>query len=258
MRKPFYRYGRYLWRNRLGYCTICRMPTVFLHTQSYSTLRDDLECIFCRGISRNRHLVRVVERLYADRGVRRIKDIDKIEDFSVYISAFSGAVASTIRDLECVVTSEYYDGCQSGEWRDGIQCQNIEEMSFEDQSFDLIITEDVLEHVQDYKRALSDIYRVLKRGGFFVFTVPFFFDRKTEPLWGLEQGTWKPIVLPVEYHGDSIRGHIPAFNRFGRDFFDILEDIGFQTEVAFSTFRDTRYARIYDCYTFIASKDRIS
>ncbi len=254
MKKPLYRYGRYLWRNRLGYCNICRMPSVFLHTQSYSTLRDDLECIFCRGISRNRHLVQSVERLFANRGVRCIRDLDNIEGFSAYISAFSGAVASSIRDLECVVTSEYHDGCQSGEWREGILCQNIEEMSFDSESFDLVITEDVLEHVQDYKKALTDIFRVLKKDGAFVFTVPFFFDRKTEPLWSFVEGNWQPIVHPIEYHGDSIRGLIPAFNRFGRDFFDVLEKIGFQTEVVFSTFRDTRYVRIYDCYTFVSSK----
>ena len=100
MKKPFYRYGRYLWRNRLGYCNICRLPSVFLHTQSRSTLRDDLECILCRGISRNRHLVQSIERLFANKGVRRLRDLEKIEGISIYISAFSGAVASSIRDLE--------------------------------------------------------------------------------------------------------------------------------------------------------------
>ena len=46
-------------------------------------------------------------------------------------------------------------------------------MPFEDQSFDVVISTEVLEHVPDPEKYLAEIKRVLKPGGIFFFTVPF-------------------------------------------------------------------------------------
>lgn len=40
--------------------------------------------------------------------------------------------------------------------------------------FDLIVAFDLLEHIENDKLAINEIYRVLKKGGFFIFTVPAF------------------------------------------------------------------------------------
>jgi SAM-dependent methyltransferase len=50
-----------------------------------------------------------------------------------------------------------------------------------DQSVDLVIATDVVEHVEDDKMAVSEIYRVLRPGGVVLFTVPAF-----PSLWGLQ------------------------------------------------------------------------
>lgn len=44
-----------------------------------------------------------------------------------------------------------------------------EELKFPDNSFDLVVCNNVLDHVQDSNRCLSEIHRVLKPGGYFVF-----------------------------------------------------------------------------------------
>lgn len=44
-----------------------------------------------------------------------------------------------------------------------------EELNFPDKSFDLVICNNVLDHVQDTRACLSEIHRVLKPGGSFVF-----------------------------------------------------------------------------------------
>ncbi len=51
--------------------------------------------------------------------------------------------------------------------------ENIEALSFADQSFDIILSNDVLEHVNLPERAVAEIYRILKPGGEFFMTVPF-------------------------------------------------------------------------------------
>jgi len=50
--------------------------------------------------------------------------------------------------------------------------QNLEQLTFEDESFDLIICSDVLEHVRRYRQALAELARVTEPGGAVIITVP--------------------------------------------------------------------------------------
>jgi ubiquinone/menaquinone biosynthesis C-methylase UbiE len=52
------------------------------------------------------------------------------------------------------------------------KCCDACNLSYEDNSFDTVVAFDVLEHVEDDQQAISEIFRVLKPGGFFIFTVP--------------------------------------------------------------------------------------
>ncbi|NLE43629.1 MAG: class I SAM-dependent methyltransferase [Chloroflexi bacterium] len=56
----------------------------------------------------------------------------------------------------------------------------IESLPFPDESFDVVYSRHTLEHVVDLRRALSEIQRVLKPGGRFIFCVPAD-PRDTEP-----------------------------------------------------------------------------
>ncbi|HKW94467.1 MAG TPA: class I SAM-dependent methyltransferase [Methylomirabilota bacterium] len=54
-------------------------------------------------------------------------------------------------------------------------------MPFPDATFDLVLATDVIEHVEDDRRALEEIHRVLVPGGYVLLTVPAF-----KSLWGLQ------------------------------------------------------------------------
>lgn len=56
----------------------------------------------------------------------------------------------------------------------------VEDLSFDDNSFDLVVAWHVLEHVKHDKRALSEISRVLKKGGYFLFASPLWPQKFTE------------------------------------------------------------------------------
>jgi ubiquinone/menaquinone biosynthesis C-methylase UbiE len=58
---------------------------------------------------------------------------------------------------------------------------DVTNMPFEDARFDLVLATDIIEHVDDDSRALSEIARVLKPGGTALITVPAF-----QLLWGLQ------------------------------------------------------------------------
>lgn len=71
-------------------------------------------------------------------------------------------------------SSHYFPNIKVGqkEPASGILCQNLESMTFPDNSFDIFVTQDVMEHIFDPAAAFREIARVLKPGGAHIFTVP--------------------------------------------------------------------------------------
>jgi len=55
---------------------------------------------------------------------------------------------------------------------------DVQKMPFEDNEFDVVICNHVLEHVEDDRIAMSEILRVLKKGGFALIHVPIDYSRK--------------------------------------------------------------------------------
>jgi glycosyltransferase involved in cell wall biosynthesis len=46
------------------------------------------------------------------------------------------------------------------------------DLPFEDESFDIVLCNHVLEHVPDFSKSLNELYRVLKKGGLFIAGIP--------------------------------------------------------------------------------------
>jgi len=63
--------------------------------------------------------------------------------------------------------------------KDGQRSENLEALTFPDESFDLIIPQDVFEHVLRPAKAFAEIARTLKPGGAHVYTVPYYRGKKT-------------------------------------------------------------------------------
>ena len=75
-------------------------------------------------------------------------------------------------------------------------------LPFADGSFDVVITSEVLEHIQDDVGAISEMVRVLKPGGTFAATVPSWFPEKIN---------W---MLSDEYHAPkSEGGHVRIYSK---------------------------------------------
>jgi SAM-dependent methyltransferase len=108
---------------------------------------------------------------------------------------------------ECAgyVCSQYLPHMPPGSHEDGIRSENLEELTFADRSFDLVVTQDVLEHVIHPTKAFREIERVLRSGGRHVFTVPYDATRSTSVTRALvgADGTLQ-LVLPPEYHHDAL------------------------------------------------------
>lgn len=129
--------------------------------------------------------------------------------------------------------SEYFDDVPPGDNRNGIPCQDVQDLRLQSRMFDLVTSTEVFEHVPDDAKGFSEIHRVLKPGGWLVFTVPLTRNPVTvERARRLSDGRLMHL-LPPEYHSDRFRGRrkVLAYRNYGRDIVDRLCGAGLVPEV---------------------------
>jgi SAM-dependent methyltransferase len=77
-------------------------------------------------------------------------------------------------------------------------------LSLPDESFDIAVTNEVLEHVPDIDAALTELARVLVPGGWHIGTLPFLYEsERGEVKARIERGKVVHLTEP-EYHGNPI------------------------------------------------------
>ena len=99
--------------------------------------------------------------------------------------------------------SYYYEDVPLGEYKDGARCENLERLTFDDESFDYIITTDVFEHINNPLLAFAEVGRVLKKGGAHVFTIPYNGHHKTK-FRAVEKNGKLVYLEKPQYHGNPI------------------------------------------------------
>ena len=243
----------FTFRHRTGFCHVCGHATLFLFIDKPELVRNHAICIRCGCCARNRHIARWVIGEFAERGIRSLSDFRGRQNLEVLNTAALGILAAKMGKGPNLYHSEYFDGVPSGASKDGILCQDLKNLAFPDNALDLIISEDVFEHIPGCKQAFAEVYRVLKPGGVHVYAIPFFFDRKTRELFRWVDG--KPVLdEPIEFHGDPVRGQIPCFNYLGYDSLDWQREMGFEVRIERSSYAEQKNLGTYDCFTLIAKK----
>lgn len=132
--------------------------------------------------------------------------------------------------------------------------QTLEALTFADDSFDIVITSDVMEHVRLYERAHQELARVIRTGGAYIFTVPHT-RAAAEHLIRVathdpDDPTQDEYLLPPEYHGSASAGEadgVLSYRVFGTDIDRELAALGF--DVHYSYARVPMYA-LYDTELF--------
>ncbi len=133
------------------------------------------------------------------------------------------------KNAKTLTSSEYFTDVAPGEFRNGVQCQDVQQLSYSRASFDICTSTEVFEHVPDDSKGFSEIFRVLRPNGIFVFTVPLYSEYKTVERALLTSNGELQHLLHPEYHGDPLRESRPilAFRNYGRDITDRLCSAGF-------------------------------
>lgn len=204
-----------------GHCSICDRSTFFVEQGPW--LRDEYFCIDCFSIPRQRAIIRVLEDKFPNWRTMKMHE-----------SAAGGQSSDKLAmESSDYTTSFFMPDVEPGQMRDGIRNENLERMTFDDDSFDLFVTQDVFEHVLDPARAFAEVARVLKPGGAHVFTIPLYSHEQSlvRSKWG-ENGEIVYIEEP-DYHGDPEAGEgWLVATEWGKDFTKFIESAsGMKTEV---------------------------
>jgi SAM-dependent methyltransferase len=243
----------------LGYCPSCGRISIFADdlairkwligvTDQWETSdflketlreRENFFCVLCSANFRMRAHAAAVLRLVGMRDTRAlIARLKRDETFVFYeTAAYSIFRFRGIRALGNYRVSEFFDDLPPGALRGDIRNENLECLTFPDDTFDVVVNSDVLEHVADLDKALTEVKRVLKPGGVHVFTVPADAEQKhtverAKVVGGRIEHFRKPVM-----HGDTVReGGVLVFRDFGRDILEYMSRDGFVCE-------ELRYSR---------------
>jgi SAM-dependent methyltransferase len=177
-----------------GFCPICEKEVTFSANDAW--FRDHYLCDQCFSLPRERALMLAIQTYFPD-----------WINLTIHESSPENRGLSVRLSTKCkhYIATQYFAEHPSGQLYEGIRCENLEALTFPDDSIDLHITQDVLEHVLHPARAFSEIARTLRPGGAHIFTVPLVNKMDPSEVCALEEinGQLRYLRPPV-FHGNPI------------------------------------------------------
>ena len=103
---------------------------------------------------------------------------------------------------------------------------DICDLPFEENEFEVIFCNHVLEHIEDDKKAMQELYRVMKPNGMGIFQIPLDYSRET---------TYEDFSIVNPEDRAKHFGQYDHVRVYGHDYFDRLRSVGFKVhEVNYS------------------------
>ena len=217
-----------------GFCCACGTSTRFLTSFMYSTgnspdgrpmpnWREHMQCGHCGLVNRMRAALNALHTYAPPEPSDQIYITERLTTTYQWLSERYPKLQG----------SEYLGTtCKPGSLVDGIRHEDVMNLSFVEDFFDRVLSFDVLEHVPDPDRAFREIFRVLKPGGVFIFSVPFSSESETDIVRAsLAEDGSVTHHLTAEYHGNPVdpEGGALCFRYFGWEMLDKLRSVGFKS-----------------------------
>ncbi|MBK7529589.1 class I SAM-dependent methyltransferase [Piscinibacter sp.] len=194
------------------HCASCARRTRFLISGLESR---SIRCLSCKSTAISLATVAQIQQLPLDPAAS-----------AVYELSYHGAVFRYLKsNFANFQFSEYFGPPAGGVYVDGVRNEDVQKLSFAPASFELVSSTEVFEHVPDYMAGFAEVCRVLQPGGWFVFTVPFFDDARTEAICRLSAQGGLEWLREEEYHDSQVTGvgTVPVFWHHSKQ--QILSDL---------------------------------
>lgn len=221
-----------------AWCVACERRQPLLVDRLYGAIplpegwlpnwRERLVCPSCGLNNRQRAMLQAILQALGSRADRR----GSLRLYAMeQVTPFFGWLEANL-PIRCV-GSEYLGPHAGGarRWRNPwarIRHENAEALSFRRSSFDCVVSNDVLEHVDQPRTAVNEVHRVLKPGGELFLSLPFQTGETATVRRALLSGSGVQHLLPPQYHANPLseQGSL-VFHDFGWDLVDWLVDAGF-------------------------------
>jgi SAM-dependent methyltransferase len=208
-------------------CPICTLQLPFSVSDDYWACRDGLSSAGCPlggCVTRERAIATAIFSVWT---------ADAVKALHIHEAAAAGRGISLWLRQHCpnYVSTGYFPERPFGSLQNGTRNEDLGAQTFESNFFDLVIHLDVMEHLFEPFRALDEIFRTLKPGGYCIFTAPTYQERiQSEQVAFLENGGMRVTGEP-EYHGNPQRPEDGALVtwRYGHDLpLQIYRNTGFK------------------------------
>jgi SAM-dependent methyltransferase len=183
-------------KDKSGYCVVCGRDSIFRFDSTIITAqlqrawgisdilaegfnrKESMFCDNCGCSLRIRRLATVLMQTFVEISGTSCKSVEELLQNEAFrqlkiaeINA-CGALHSYLKDHPNLYYSEWVSNTKPGARHDGVRCEDLQCLTYPDNTFDIILTSETLEHVPDLDRAWREIHRTLKCGGYHVFTIP--------------------------------------------------------------------------------------
>ncbi len=191
----------------LQYCVVCGHESQFEPFGTGTEIRGNAMCPHCGSLERHRLLRLFIASRSLIRPGMRVLHISPQPALESVFGGFSGVEYQT-SEIEGGSADFHFD---------------LTSIELPDDSIDAFLCLHVLEHIEDDRRAMREIFRVLKPGGWAILQVPLYRDR---PLTFEDPS----ITSPVER--ETAFGQFDHVRVYGwQDFRDRLMESGFDLQV---------------------------
>ena len=206
-----------------AYCVVCNKLSIMSSGNSEDFDNESYSC--CGMNSRMRAMYEYITGKFHKNNKVYIQEVIT-PSYNAYEKHFGpdNIVGSEYLGQE-KICGEYYE--HNGH---RIMHQDCTKLSFNDNTFDLIISQHIFEHIFDTKTALSESLRVLKNNGSCVISIPFLNNSEKSVMLAKQEGEKTiQIIDPPEIHGNPISGTGSlAFWRHGWEFVELMKTVGYR------------------------------
>ena len=233
-----------------GFCLPCNTPVQFLvdrQSGGYEiedrkwipNWRERLQCPICSMNNRQRLIAGLVKQQ-----IERLSSKTAMVYFMEQVTPIFNWAKENFANYE-IIGSEYLGSHFSGgQIVKGIRHEDVTKLSFSENSLDLIVSNDVFEHVPEPARAFEECSRVLKPGGMLLATIPFHSASDVSVTRAFVDATEIRHVLPQVFHGNPVsdQGSL-VFTDFGWDIIEIISNSGF-SDVGIEIYADSNFGHL--------------
>ena len=234
-------------------CSVCGNKGKYI--KNNKSFREGYQCGMCKSSMRYRGQASSIIKSFSENKKTNLMELAKEKNFkklSVFEPGLIGPFRKLFSEFKHYTSSFYWEDLKFGEFKDGVQCQSLESLTYQDKSFDLVISSDIMEHVRHPWVAFKEILRVLKPGGYHIFTIPYRKPMLKTTTYPVDTSTEEDVFLEEpHYHGNGLGGKSLVYTKFGNDTYKKLEELGF---VVTEDTIDSKHYDIRKLVTFITQK----